>query len=197
MRIVALDLSLIATGWAVNWNEAKAKQTKGYIGVPVKFGTVTLDKAVVKRGGIFRLARLVQTLKEKVVGAHFVVMEDLAFAARDRNHERAGLAYIIRYRLFLAEIPYVLIAPTTLKKFVTGAGNSEKSRMVLTVFKRWGIETANDNEADAIGLLQIGRMLTGAYQPTNKAEREVFSTVRAALSVEMLRLLGVKDKKVA
>ena len=101
-----------------------------------------------------------------------VVMEDLAFAAHDLNHERAGLATLVRHSLWLEHIPYVLVAPTSLKKFVTGSGKAEKSQMMLAVFQHFGHTPANDNEADAIGLLYLGRMLAGELKPQNKAQQE-------------------------
>ena len=53
------------------------------------------------------------------------------------------------------------VAPTSLKKFVTGKGNAKKDLMLLSVYKRWGFDTTNDNKADAYGLAQFGRALLG------------------------------------
>lgn len=64
-----------------------------------------------------------------------------------RNHAGAG------------STPIVSIAPTCLKKFVTGKGNAKKDMMLLEIFKRWGLEAKDDNEADAVGLALMGQAL--------------------------------------
>jgi crossover junction endodeoxyribonuclease RuvC len=133
------------------------------------FGSLTtkltgMDRLDWIRSEVYRIAK----------PADLVVFEDLAFAAHDKNHERAGLAILVRHVLWKKGIDYLLVAPTTLKKFVTGSGKGEKSMMILHVYKRWGVEPTNDNEADAIGLLQIGRMMMGGSGVKySKAQLEV------------------------
>lgn len=108
-----------------------------------------------------------------------VVMEDLAFSRNKAGaKENAGLAYLIRYELWTHSVPFLLVAPNTLKKFVTGKGNAEKSLMLLEVFKRFGVSAANDNEADAVGLYYIGLAYAGQWEPTTDAQREVLATLR-------------------
>lgn len=108
-----------------------------------------------------------------------VIFEDLAFAAHDRNHERAGLANLVRWMLWRKGIPYLLISPATCKKFSTGSGKGDKSRVQLAVFKRWGVDCEDDNQADAYALLRIGMSLTGIdrAKPT-KAQEECLATLR-------------------
>ncbi len=108
-----------------------------------------------------------------------VIIEDMAFAAHDRNHERAGLAWMVRHMLWQYKIPYILVAPTTLKKFCTGSGKGDKSKMQLEVYKHWHIDCANDNEADAVGLLYMLRALVGiGSEQLNKAQQECLAVVR-------------------
>jgi Holliday junction resolvasome RuvABC endonuclease subunit len=135
--------------------------------------------------GMPRLDWILKQIRSSVVtgykepSVNFVVFEDLAFAAHDRNHERAGLATLVRHMLWEEGIPYVLVAPTTLKKFVTGSGKADKSQMMLAVYKHWAITPANDNEADAIGLLQIGLALASPDSPSiPKYQQECLAVIR-------------------
>jgi len=68
---------------------------------------------------------------------------------------------IIRYFLKQYQLPYVVVAPTTLKKFVTGKGNATKDQMMLQVYKRWRYEADTNNIADAVGLAMTGGALYG------------------------------------
>lgn len=171
MRIAAFDLSLTATGWATS------------DGLNHQFGVVDVGKLT----GMLRLDHIMNT----VVGAthsnptassmaDLILFEDLSFGSNDPSaQERAGLAYIIRRELWLRrrETPYILVAPSALKKFVTGKGNAKKELMMLEVFKRFGIDTSDNNIADAVGLMHIGLAIAGRYQTTMGAQREVLDTL--------------------
>ena len=45
---------------------------------------------------------------------------------------------------------------TELKKFVTGAGNTPKDKLMMFVLKRWQHESKTNNTADAYGLACMG-----------------------------------------
>jgi Holliday junction resolvasome RuvABC endonuclease subunit len=66
-----------------------------------------------------------------------------------------ALHFMIRIMLKKREINYSIIAPGTLKKFVTGDGRAKKDLMLLKVFKKWGVEFADDNLADAYSLARL------------------------------------------
>ena len=170
--VIGLDLSLTGTGWAT-------------FNGKVTFGTLSPPKN--KRTGMGRISWMLSRIF-RVIEQHgtpkLVTMEGLAFASRDRNLERAGLAFLVRYKLWKRGVPYVLVAPTSLKKFTSGSGKAEKSGMMLQVFKRWQIEPANDNEADAISLVQVARQLEGLSTPETKAQQQVLNTIRKNLAKE-------------
>ena len=44
---------------------------------------------------------------------------------------------------------------TSLKKFLTGKGNAEKNLILMNVYKKYGVECSNDNEADAINIAKL------------------------------------------
>ena len=70
------------------------------------------------------------------------------------------------------------MTPSQLKKFVTGKGNVEKSVVMKEVYKRFGIDTDDDNTADAVVLGHIGMSLTGAYIPTTADQRATLTDLR-------------------
>jgi Holliday junction resolvasome RuvABC endonuclease subunit len=80
---------------------------------------------------------------------------------------------VTRWLLWRSGVPWLDVPPTTLKKFVTGSGVSEKNLMILKVFKRWGFEAKDDNEADACGLAEFAR----AWRPDDKAGAKVRLTI--------------------
>jgi len=69
--------------------------------------------------------------------------------------QMGALHYLLRLFLYRHNINYKVIAPGTLKKFVTGKGNAKKDLILLKVYKRWGVEFEIDDLADAYGLARM------------------------------------------
>lgn len=70
------------------------------------------------------------------------------------------------------------VAPTMLKKFATGKGNAKKAAVVSALSARYGVTFKTDDEADAFGLMQIGRAYFGSAEPANQHQREVIAKLR-------------------
>lgn len=165
-HIIGLDLSLTATGWAKREGETTT------------FGTITGEGS-----GMPRLIKIETDVKDVVYPyCELVVMEGLSFQSNAPSaKERAGLSYILQRSFYYCQLLCVQVPPLLLKKFVIGnAKNAEKSLMLREVYKRWGIDAGNDNEADAIGLVMIGACLLGEMEPQNEAQREVLATISAS-----------------
>lgn len=87
---------------------------------------------------------------------HSVFLEGPAYLANGQFALQMGaLHFMIRLMLKKRGINYHIIAPGTLKKFVTGKGNAKKDLILLKVYKKWGVEFDNDNLADAYGLARM------------------------------------------
>lgn len=88
-----------------------------------------------------------------------VAMEGYAYGRRNGREEAGelgGVTKVALYQTLPAEVYFPLIvSPTALKKYVCGTGKAEKSDMKLNVFKKWGVEFKDDNEADAYGLARL------------------------------------------
>lgn len=70
--------------------------------------------------------------------------------------ERAGFGVALRHLLWERDIPFIVVPPSTLKKFATGDGFAEKNTVILHVFKKWAYTAADDNDADAYALSRFG-----------------------------------------
>jgi crossover junction endodeoxyribonuclease RuvC len=131
------------------------------------------------------LARIAELVHE----GDFVLIEDNAFNAMGSARSKlAELNGIIKFWLWRRGIPYVLVAPTTLKKFILGAGKGDKSFIIREVFKAYGLDAGTDDEADACVLAHIGACLVGREEPRNKAQRDVLTTLTAEKKKKRRRL---------
>lgn len=149
---MGVDLSLTGTGVIVLRNGEiiheeliKSKSTKTYV-----------DE-------VRRIQQIVQSIITIAGGysPQLVVIEGLAFMARNTTAlvQLAGLNYLLRAALVGQGIPFVIVAPSTLKKFVTGKGSGPKDVMMLETFKRWGVTLVDNNVCDAYGLAKTGEAL--------------------------------------
>lgn len=141
IRILALDLSLTATGWA--WRDDTGKKLAG-----------TLKPK--KMAGPERLAwvrdKVLDLLDES--GATLVVIEGYSFGSKGRAVFNVGeLGGVIRCALHDAGVEFVEVAPSTLKKYATGRGNAPKDEVLVAAVRRLGYGGADNNEADALWLL--------------------------------------------
>jgi len=160
-HVTALDLSLDATGIAKNHPE----------------DSLFLGTLSTKLTGMDRLDWIFQNVIRHCEGADLVVIERMVtsrFAVSVQ--ERSGLWFLVSHELWKRDVKVVPVAPSQIKKFVTGKGIAEKSVMVREVWRNWQIEAAGDDEADAAGMLKIGECLLGAECRT-QAQRDVVATL--------------------
>jgi Holliday junction resolvasome RuvABC endonuclease subunit len=61
-----------------------------------------------------------------------------------------GVGHLVRMGMFEAGLPFIIPAPSQLKKFVSGNGNCPKDMICKEVYKRWNIDTKDDDQADAV-----------------------------------------------
>jgi len=155
-RVAGLDLSLTATGLA---------QVNGE--------TLTINP---KQKGDHRLPEIRARVLDAVVGqADLVVIEDLLHATQSAG--LTGMVHgVVRAALIDQRIPYVTVAPASLKKYATGRGNCDKTAMAVAAMSRAGLEFRDNNQCDAWWLRLMG--LDGM----GRAELALPMTQRASLS---------------
>lgn len=91
-----------------------------------------------------------------IVGLQMIYLEGPAYHAAGQSILQMGaIHFLTRLMFYKKKIPFDVIAPGSLKKFVTGKGNSKKDLMLLKTYKKWGIEFEDDNLCDAYGLARM------------------------------------------
>lgn len=174
MTIIGLDLSLVKTGYTVLKN-----------GKHVNSGLIKSkpngDKPIHE---LERLVNIVTEIEGLVDGAHLVVIENFAFMVRNTTAltQLAGLNYFVRFMLFRKSIPFILCAPTSLKKFVCGKGNADKNLVMMEIFKQYNHSALDDNEADSYGLAVLGHaIMSKPINKLTKPQQEVVDLVKTQL----------------
>jgi Holliday junction resolvasome RuvABC endonuclease subunit len=142
-NVVGLDLSITATGVcghdtvATTWKLAASK-------------------------GDTRLSTIADlTVRACNFCVDLAVIEDLPTHAHGAGI--TGMVHgAVRVALQRLEVPYALVTPATLKKYATGKGNAGKPDMAVALYKRTGLELADDNQVDAFWLRAMGLDHLGA-----------------------------------
>lgn len=89
------------------------------------------------------------------MGPTIVAIEGYAMGSKTRPQMAGELGGHLRLLLWQAGIPYIVVPPTTLKKYVLGKGNAAKELMLKEVFRKWGYDTTSNDRADAYALARI------------------------------------------
>lgn len=138
MRVVALDASLTAFGLADS-----ARPTEPWVLSPPK-----------DLRSWARIHWLYKAVMEACEPADLVVREGYAFHSATNAVTAGELGGVIGYGLWCRGTPLVQIAPSSLKKIATGVGKGPKAGVLVEAVKRLGYSGADDNESDALWLLQ-------------------------------------------
>lgn len=112
-----------------------------------------------------------------------IAMEGYAYGSQMANMagELGGMIKLALYEHYRfknnkAAFP-IIVAPTSLKKYITGKGNGvAKNQILLAVYKKWDVEFTDDNAADSYGL---ARLATGRHD--FEYEKEVYEKVTSRL----------------
>jgi Holliday junction resolvasome RuvABC endonuclease subunit len=141
MKIVGLDLSLAATGWA-----AAADSIGGHShGVIATTSSTDLP---------LRLDHIADRVEQLAADADLIVVEDLPKNVKFGGTSLGMVHGVVRHLLWAMAGdgrcgPTVLVPPASLKTFATGRGNASKPDIRMEVFKRFYVDIADDNACDA------------------------------------------------
>lgn len=138
-RLLALDLSLTATGCACTGSDGRLYMhtvRSRHIGHERLQDICTHVAAACRR-----------------VYPDLVVIEGLYVGQRNNTLELAELHGLVKQQLWLTGVPYVLVAPTTLKLYAAGNGRADKATVRIGVEERYDRTCGDDNQADALALL--------------------------------------------
>jgi len=149
MNLLALDLSLVSTGYCHNG-------VTGVLGTPKR--------------GVERLVVLSEAISDLIreFSIDVVVIEGYSFASRSGQAFSIGeLGGAVRVVIHKLGIPYIEVPPTCRAKFATGKGNASKNEVVSAVSARTGIVWQNpgaDDKCDAWILEEMARCYLGLSQ---------------------------------
>lgn len=155
-RILALDLGT-KTGWAVNY-ELYVNNPSPFSSGMKDFSTKRFDGAGMR---YFKFQEWLDIFLKNDFLSSKVISHPVEQVYFEEVLGHTGTAAAHVYGGFLAtlmswcekhKIPYEGVPVKTIKKFITGKGNSDKNAVIESVIKR-GYEVDNHDEADAIALL--------------------------------------------
>jgi hypothetical protein len=141
--ILALDLGQ-KTGWAV-------RNTDGAI----SSGTVEFKPGRFEGGGMIflRFRAWLQEIDETAGGVGAVYFEEVRFhRGVTAAHAYGGYLAHLTAWAEMFKIPYRGVPVGTIKRHVTGRGNADKEAVIAAV-RALGFDPKDDNEADALALL--------------------------------------------
>lgn len=163
MRVVGLDLSLTSTGVC---DDEGARRLQ-----------VPLPKNATETQRARRLRDLSVLVDRACRDADLVVMEGHSFHSQNTHaHSMGELHGVVKVCLLQRGVPFVIVAPTQLKKFATGRGNADKDAVLVAAVNH-GAKVNNTDCADAWWLRA---MALHHYRGTasNEVRRNVLSAIR-------------------
>lgn len=146
MQIMGLDLSITRTGVAL-----PDRTTLAVVPPKQVTGDDRLEYFADHIGLAARTARV-----------DLVVIEGLGGLYKGEAARTMPMMHgAIRLELKRHRLPYMLLSPSSLKKFATGNGGADKTAMALAALKRLGREYRTNDECDADWLRVAGRTVYG------------------------------------
>jgi len=145
-KILALDLGT-KTGWAIKSQNQ------------ITSGTIEFKPSRFEGGGMryLRFQKWLEEINQLSRGIDQVYFEEVRrHMGVDASHAYGGfLAYLTGWcEDKNPKIPYLGIPVKAIKKHITGNGNSKKEAIIEAV-KKLGFNPSDDNEADALALLDL------------------------------------------
>jgi len=135
--------------------------------------------------GMVRLNYIAEFLQDYLIcKPDVVVMEGYAMGIKGgRVFDIGEMGYSYKRILYKAGIETYIVAPTSMKKFVTGKGNAKKEAIQSSLLTTWDIDIQYEDEADACGLA-----LFGYYMKHKRMQRTLKpNQVDALKEYELLR----------
>jgi Holliday junction resolvasome RuvABC endonuclease subunit len=141
--IIGVDLSLAATGLYTPADGGATVRTDP--GHPIE------SRLQAIRNRVIAAATPGRNIDNMGAGVDLVVIED--FVTRSPAASTLGMVHgVVRVALREAGIPFVLVPPASLKRYIASKGNAKKDEMRMETFKRFGRDFNDDNICDAHGL---------------------------------------------
>lgn len=147
--VIGIDASLTSTGFCILYEDVKNM------------------KLLAVKGGKLRGAERLAYFQEQLVyllteyTPKFALIENYAYSVGvgGRVFDVGELGGVVRLTLFQQSVPYDVVAPPSVKKYITGSGRCEKDVIIKEVYKNYGIDTNDNNLADAVVIAKIAESI--------------------------------------
>ena len=153
---LGLDLSYSSTG--VVLLDSESTGSKEIVAVNVAAGKPSDTfpiRATFLLEGIWR--SIPRNLKSKNgISNTLVIIEGAAYAATYNAFMLGELNGVIKFWLATKGYDYILIPPTTLKKYATNDGRADKKKVMQHVTKKWDFSHTCNDIVDAYVLARMG-----------------------------------------
>lgn len=158
MIVTGIDPSLTGTGLARIVSDAGKVRAVATHTV----GSEPCGKSVEAR--LDRLSVIVSEVAEFILPGSLVLIESPAYTRQaGARHERSGLWWLIARAAKAAGCRVVEVSPTARARYATGNGNPGKRAVVAAMREQFPlVPLADDNQADALALAQLGMRLVGS-----------------------------------
>jgi len=168
---VGLDVSLTATGFSMKRGNELTMQT-------VKTTPRT------RPNDLERLRHIRESLMALVPDSTRMVCVEDFFVPHKPSQMGAAKGLImagtlVRVALLERGMPFYVVSPSQIKKYATGKGNGPKSLVVREVYKRWGVDARDDNQADACVLAHMAEAIHRGADGLHKYQQDVVKKVLA------------------
>jgi crossover junction endodeoxyribonuclease RuvC len=165
MRIVVgLDLSYTNTGIAVFKDGAFQEALSKTVATSPKMGIDVLRAD--------HVLKEIATLLDNLTLQHTkpaVFIEDYAYA-RLTNREKMGeLGGVVKHGLWAQGYEFETLPISTIRKVVTGKGNATKDLVMMSLYKRYGLDIQQNDIADAAAVALTGDFILRAREDATAA----------------------------
>ena len=143
MKILGIDSSLTSTGLALIEDDELLEHR-----------TI---KTKAKEDWYVRIERIKRVTREWTAKADYVGLENYAFGSRFNREVMAEVGGNIKYDLCDDGFKPLMIAPSQVKKYITGNGRASKDDVIQNVKEKHNIEFKTSDEADAFVIALITR----------------------------------------
>lgn len=178
--IVGVDLSLAATGIGI----VTERVGRPALAAVEEFKTVLKCTGSANKAGhptecvadrVVRSRTIAADVWHYARTAELVVIEGLFVGPNaGKLIDRAATWMRIADRCVAANIPLAVVAPTALKKPITGTGGASKTEMASALLRLWpDVTLKTDNEIDALACAHLGAVALGWDVPTLERHRQV------------------------
>ncbi len=168
-RVVGLDLSLTCTGIAVITRRVDGSTIANATSITSRGKR---DDGLIERAA--RIADLASAIDRSTSVAVLAVIEAPVYNAKGGSPlDRSFLWWSVVSELIHRGIPVAPVAPTKLKKAVTGSGAADKAAVAAAVTRLWpDVELGNSDQGDALALAHLGAVHLGWSVETLQRHRD-------------------------